>query len=61
MELVAVAPVELVDGHVEDGAAEEEGEEDGADGAVEGKGRDAAEDGRVGKIGGAILYWLLVC
>lgn len=56
-----MAPVELVDGHVEDGAAEEDGEEDGADGAVEGKGRDAAEDGRVGKIGGAILYWLLVC
>jgi len=56
-----VPPVGLVDDHVEDGAAEEEGEEDGADGAVEGQGRDAAEDGRLGKIGGAILGRLLLC
>jgi hypothetical protein len=33
---VGAATVKLQDGHVEDGAGDEEGEQDGADGVVDG-------------------------
>lgn len=45
--------VALVDGEVEEGAAEEEEQEDGGYGDVEGDGRDAAENGGLGEVGRA--------
>lgn len=54
-ELVAAAPVALEDCHVEDGGADEEGEDDGGDGDVDGAGWGAAEAGVFGGVGGALV------
>ena len=45
---MALPPVELEDGHVGDGAEEEEKEEDRGDGHIDLDGRDAAQAGSCG-------------
>lgn len=59
-ELVRPPAVDLEDGHVEGGAADEEDDEDRGDGHVDGSGRAAAKLGNLGEVGRALVMLLVL-